>query len=307
MSEKVIPCLGYLLSCCGAVPVFVIAGPTASGKSAYALERAAACTGMIINADSQQLYDGLPFLTAQPSPDEKARVPHALYAQFPINAPRVSAATWAAHAEQLISSARLREQDVFIVGGTGFYINALLNGLSPIPPIPEERVLDIRESYASLPAHTLHHILMSRDPESAKRISSSNPHRILRALTVLDATGTPLSVWQKIPRKTSVFPKHITLILPARDVLRQRIRRRAQDMFFHGVIDEVRDFLEKDPDKRSPLQAALGVQEITRYLRGDLTREQALDALIHKTCQYARRQTTWFRHQITPDIVVVHL
>lgn len=284
--------------------VHIIAGPTAGGKSARALELAAQKNGTIINADSMQIYDALPLLTAQPIAHDKSTAPHRLYGHLaPDRA--CSAQDWAALARTEIKNALSAEQAPIIVGGTGFYLKALMDGLSPIPDVPpsvRERAIALQQELGN-PA--FHAALAVRDPVMAARLHPNDTQRLIRSWEVFEATGHSLAHWQALPPQESghdVYDFEIELILPERDTLYERCNMRFDAMMKAGVLEEVKAF--DDLIKKGIVPAnvaithALGFRPLQSYLQGALSLEDAIEKAKAETRQYAKRQVTWFRHQI---------
>ncbi len=284
--------------------VLVIGGPTASGKSGLALSAAQKYNGVIINADSMQLYDGLGILTAQPTSADKAAVPHALYGILP-PADICSAARYArlalAEIENVIAAGKLP----IVVGGTGFYLKALLKGLSPIPSVPDDirAVLIARAREMGTPAFYAE--FASKDPETAAKIDRDNPQRIVRAYEVLEATGKSLAYWQSLPPEPP--PAHLQFIVatlvPPRAKLYAQCDSRFSQMLAAGALEEVRKFKETARPEM-PLVKALGYAELASHLDGNITLTEAITLSQNATRQYAKRQVTWFRHQIVADTVL---
>lgn len=289
--------------------VLVIGGPTASGKSGLALSVAKAAGGIVINADSVQLYDGLGTLTAQPSPEDKAQAPHRLYACLkPQDA--CTAAAWRTMALEEIAAAKKSGALPVIVGGTGFYIKALLEGLSPLPAVPQD-VRAATVAHAQKIGHAAFFAeLQALDPATSAKLDPANPQRALRAREVLEATGRGLAQWQAQPRQTP--PAHLRFVtvalLPPRDVLYARCNARFAQMLKAGALDDVRAFdaLRETlhvPDT-APLLKALGYAELSATTRGEMTLDAATQKACATTRHYAKRQTTWFRNQWAPNIVL---
>jgi len=279
--------------------VVLIAGPTASGKSALALSLAERHDGVVLNADSMQVYDGLRIITARPSNEDLARAPHRLYGHVD---PRVaySVGQWCLAVAAEIDAARAAGRLAIIVGGTGLYFKALTEGLSQIPPVPHA----IRERWRERAAHSspeaLHEELSQRDPEIAERLPPSDGQRILRALEVLEATGRSLAAWQGARSTPLVDPaKARRLVLaPPRDLLRARIETRFHQMMAGGALNEVAAFLARDLDPALPAMKAIGVAPLARHLAGDWDLPAATERAIIESQQYAKRQMTWFRGQM---------
>lgn len=272
--------------------VIVIAGPTASGKSALALSLAREKNGIIINADSLQLYDALPLLTAQPSESEKNQAPHRLYAVLKPGE-ICSAGRWRELALGEIEAALSQGQLPLIVGGTGFYIKALMEGLSPVPAVPADIRAAVMEKHAEMGAAAFHEWLATVDPEAAARLNPNDTQRVIRALEVYEATGTPLSHWQQLPPVPP--PAHlefeVRLVLPPREELFTRCDNRFLKMMEQGALEEVRSY--EGPDSK-----ALGYAELRAHLAGEMKLEDAIALAQQKTRNYAKRQTTWFKNQM---------
>ncbi|MDD9901401.1 MAG: tRNA (adenosine(37)-N6)-dimethylallyltransferase MiaA [Alphaproteobacteria bacterium] len=284
--------------------VIIIGGPTASGKSGLALDLAQELGGVVINADSMQLYDGLHILTAQPSTDDKTAVPHTLYGALKPDE-KCHAAAWRDMALKDIDAALAQNKTPIVAGGTGFYIKTLVEGISPIPDVPE----DIRKAATTLMADigniAFHEKLAQRDPVMAAKLDPGNTQRLIRAWEVLDATGQSLAVWQDMPATPP--PPHLSFttitLLPPRADLYARCDARFEHMAKNGAIEETEHFM-KQGFENSPLENALGYTEFCGYLNGTHSLEDATTKAQQRTRNYAKRQTTWFRHQITPNITL---
>jgi len=281
-------------------PTIVLAGPTASGKSALALELARRCDGVIVNADSMQVYRELRIVTARPSPEEEARAPHRLYGILPAAGP-CSAARWLGLARAEIAAARAAGKLPIVVGGTGLYLRVLQQGIADIPDVPPgiRDGLALRLAEEGLPA--LHARLAAVDPASAARIRPTDRQRVLRALEVWDATGRPLSTWQaEGAAGASVAPIAWIWLDPPRADMHARAATRFRAMIAAGALEEVRAFRALGLDPALPAMKALGVPELIRHLAGDMPLEAAIEQAVAATRQYIKRQTTWFRHQLPP-------
>lgn len=260
-----------------------------------ALELAARTGGIVINADSAQVYAELHVLTARPSPQEEARVPHRLFGHVDGTQP-YSAARWASEAKEQIATAHADGRLPILVGGTGMYIRTLLDGIAPVPPIDPA----IRDAVRATPVADAHRQLADVDPDAARRLNPADTTRVARALEVARSTGRTLADWQAkrvggIADRIALVP---LILLPDRPWLLERCDRRLIAMFAEGAIDEVRALREHtDIPSAAPVRRAIGVAEIDGYLRGTLTREQALELAQAATRQYAKRQYTWFRNQ----------
>jgi tRNA dimethylallyltransferase len=278
--------------------VLVVTGPTASGKSALALALAEKRGGTVINADAMQTYEAFPILTAQPTAEERARVPHALYGVLPLSE-TLSAARW-----RDLATLEIERSDVPILcGGSGLYLRTLMQGISAIPAVPAELREAANADWQAMGADAFRARLAERDPEIVARLKPGDRQRHVRAWEVVQSTGRPLSAWQE--RQGERPPWHFKTILlaPERAWLRARIETRFDAMLGQGVLDEVRAVFDRTPDPKGPGLKAHGAPELFRYFRGELSLEQARRIAIDHTRQYAKRQMTWFRHQLTPDVV----
>ncbi len=285
-------------------PVLIIGGPTASGKSGLAVAAAEIFFGIVINADSMQIYDGLPCLTAQPAASDLKRAPHKLYGVLPPDA-LCSAMLWRDLALKEIEAAHGMGKLPIIVGGTGFYLMALLDGLSPIPAIPEgiREKLILKQREMGNPA--FYQAFAKLDPITAPLLDPLNTQRVIRAWEVLEGTGKSLAEWQKLPRVKA--PAHLRFhtiaLLPEREILYQSCNRRFEQMMEQGVQEEVIAFM-KICTPHMPLSKALGYPELAAYQRGEISLGEAIICAQQSTRYYAKRQVTWFRNQITADLVL---
>jgi tRNA dimethylallyltransferase len=275
----------------------LIAGPTASGKSAFALERARAGGGVIINTDAMQVYDVLRVLTARPSAAEMGEVPHYLYGVVRPSV-RFSTGQWLREIEALLPS--LAGRTLIFAGGTGLYFDALTKGFAAVPEISPEFVQEAEAELAGLDRAGRAKLIAERDPETAKLLKAPDPQRVARALAVLKATGRPLASFQSGPQSGLLEDYALERIVlnPPVAELRQRIARRFGAMFESGAVEEVKALLALELDPSLPAMKAIGVREITDWLAGRLTREQAIERAIIATQQYAKRQRTWFRNRM---------
>ena len=284
-------------------PIVIIAGPTASGKSALALEIARQRNGTIINCDSMQIYDALPILTAQPTAAEKSEIPHRLYGELPPDE-TCSAGLWREIAGPIIADILKRGATPIICGGTGLYIMALTEGLSPIPEIPPEIREAANQKQKELGNPGFYEALKKRDPEMASRFHPSHTARLIRAWEVLEATGKSLALWQNEARLAP--PPHwqfeIHKVMPEREELQRRCDARFLQMMNNGVLDEVEEFSNSLDAGEIPADAsltkALGFKPLRAYLKGELKKEEAIERAQGETRRYAKRQVTWFRHQL---------
>ena len=287
------------------VPVLVITGPTGSGKSALALEVAGRCNGVIVNADSAQVYRELRVLTARPMPADEARAPHRLYGILPA-AQRCSAGHWREHAVAEIAKARSDDRLPIVTGGTGLYLRALSEGLAAIPAIPAEVRAEAQALWSALGGDGFRSVLAERDPVSAARLPAGDRQRLLRAGEVVEATGRPLGAWQAAaPAPTALGPVVTLALMPARELLYPVLDARFLRMLEAGAVDEVRALLALQLDPALPAMKALGVRELAAFLEGSLSLAAAIAAAQQATRRFAKRQMTWLRHQ-APAAVAFH-
>jgi tRNA dimethylallyltransferase len=275
----------------------LIAGPTASGKSALGLARARATGGVIVNADAMQVYSTLRVLTARPSEAEVARGPHRLYGVVDPWV-RYSTGDWFGAARKIVENEG--EGPLIFVGGTGLYFEALTNGIANIPAVPAEIVDRVAAEVAPLDAAARRELLTERDPEVAQRIAVADPQRVIRALSVLEATGRSLASFQDAGQRGLLddFEVERIVLNPNREVLRERIARRFEVMLEGGAVEEVEALLALGLDPSLPAMKAIGVREIGDWLAGRISRETAIDLAVTATRQFAKRQRTWFRNRM---------
>jgi len=278
----------------------LIAGPTASGKSALGIKLAQGLDGVVINADSMQAYRDLRVITARPTPEEEAQAPHNLYGHVDA-AVNFSVGRYVADAVQVLEGIRGRKLPIF-VGGTGLYFKALTEGLSDIPSVPEEIREEIRRESEGLETPELHRLLSERDPETARTLRPSDRLRVQRALEIFAATGQPLVSFHgaRQPGPLNDVPVIKLFLAPDREELRRRIDRRFLAMMEQGALDEVRALGERNLDPMLPAMRAHGVPGLLAYLRGEISLDEAIAKGQGDTRRYAKRQFTWFRHQL-PD------
>lgn len=280
----------------------LIAGPTASGKSALALELAERRNGVIVNTDSMQGYSVLDVLTARPTASEQARVPHLLYGHVHPATP-YSTGAWLRDVTRLIDEGAFSARRPIFVGGTGLYFRALAEGISEMPEIPTAVRERWRYELAEHGSAKLHRILMREDSAVAMTLRPTDSQRIVRALEVLEASGRSILAWQAargrplIDRDTARF----FVIEPERAALVERIEARFDRMLDNGALDEVRDLAALDLDQALPAVKAIGVRELWSAVAGDMSFDEAIQRAKIATRQYAKRQATWFRHQLGPE------
>lgn len=274
--------------------VALIAGPTASGKSALALALAEKHRGTVINADSMQVYADLRILTARPTRDEEARVPHRLFGHVD-GADSYSAARWAIEARAAIAEAHQQGRLPILVGGTGLYLRTLIEGIAPVPEIDPA----VRSAVRALPVAEAHAQLAVADPEAAARLNATDTTRVARALEVVRATGKPLAYWQKqrvggIAEEIHLAP---LILLPDREWLGERIDTRFAEMLEAGRSEAKALLARTDIPPDAPVLRAIGVPELRALFAGETDVVQAAAAGALATRQYAKRQYTWFRRQ----------
>lgn len=278
---------------------YIITGPTASGKSGYAHKLARECGGVVINCDSVQIYRGIENISASPFAgrdltDEIDGVPYRLFSILPLTV-QISVADYLEMARREYDAARAAGLIPIFVGGTGYYINAILDGISPMPDVSPENRARAREMVAT-------------DIDAAREMlppdfKATDPQRVARAVEVLLQTGRQLTDWQKLPRIGAITPTpYKILINPDMDELRPRIAARIPEMWAGGAVDEARDIIAANWDTRR----AIGATQLCAYLRGNIDREQCIADWTTKTNQYAKRQRTWFRTQFAADLEINH-
>jgi tRNA dimethylallyltransferase len=283
--------------------IILIAGPTASGKSALALALAEKLGGVIINADSMQVYRDLRIITARPTPEEEARAPHRLYGHVDA-AENFSVGRWCTEAAAALATTK--REAAIVVGGTGLYFNALTRGLAAVPPIPAQIRNAVRGRLASDGAEALHAELTRRDPAAAARLMPGDRSRVTRALEVVLATGRSIVQWHEANMPASVDAARAAKIflMPDRAALLRRIDARFDAMMAAGALDEVRALAARHLDPNLPAMKAHGVPWLIRHLSGEIALAEAVAGGKRDTRRYTKRQATWFRNQL-PDFVWV--
>jgi tRNA dimethylallyltransferase len=283
------------------VSAVLIAGPTASGKSALALDVAEGLGGVIVNADSMQVYRDLRVITARPTADEEARQPHKLYG-FVDAAENYSVGRWCRDVEEVLTEIGKQGRVPILVGGTGLYFKALTSGLAAVPPIPADIRAGVRGRLQHEGAPALHAELMRLDPATAQRVTANDRSRISRALEVVLATGRALSDWHREGLPPLIDPARAVkvFITCERKELVRRIEARFDTMMKSTAFDEVRRLAERKLDPALPAMKAHGVPWLIRHLHGEITLEEAAAGGTMDTRRYAKRQVTWFRNQL-PD------
>ena len=279
--------------------VILIAGPTASGKSALALALAAKLRGVIVNADSMQVYRDLRIITARPSPDEEKRVPHRLYGHVDA-AENYSVGRWFGEAAAALTDALGQGQPAIVTGGTGLYFSTLTRGIAAVPPIAAEIRREVRGRLAAEGVAALHAELTRRDPTTAARLKPGDRARITRALEVVLATGRSLTEWHEdnTPARVDLAGAVKVFLMPNRDELGLRIDARFQAMMAAGALEEVRALAARNLDPNLPAMKAHGVPWLIRHLEGEIAMAEAVAQAKRDTRRYTKRQATWFRNQL---------
>lgn len=282
-------------------PVIVIAGPTASGKSGLAMNLAERFDGTIVNADSMQVYSDLRVLTARPSVEDEARVPHRLYG-YRDAADMASAADWMRDARAVIAEIRGDGHCPIVVGGTGLYLRALMEGLAEIPEVPAEIRATARARHREIGAKAFHKELEARDPKIAARLHVEDSQRVLRAWEVFEATGRALSDWQADPVTPPDMTFRVVVLMPPREELYAACEHRFDGMLDAGALNEVRELAARAErevlDPALPIFKALGYPALSAHLCGEMSLAAARETSQQQTRNYAKRQMTWLRHQL---------
>jgi tRNA dimethylallyltransferase len=279
----------------------LIAGPTASGKSAVALALAERVGGTIINADSMQVYRDLRIITARPTPVDEAHVPHVLYGHVDA-AENYSAGRWRDEAAAALAAAETAGRLPILVGGTGLYFKVLTKGLAAIPPVSPDIRATVRRRVQAKGSAALHAELAERDPVTAARLMPGDRTRVARALEVFIATGRSLADWHGVGMQPVLAPDHAVKIFLDVDqaALYGRIDARFDAMLVSGALEEVRELARRGLDPSLPAMKAHGVPWLIRHLAGEIEFARAAAEAKRDTRRYTRRQRTWFRHQL-PD------
>ena len=280
---------------------WIIAGPTASGKSGLAVELARECDGVVINADSMQIYAEIPIITAQPDREERGGIEHLLYGFQPVMQ-NYSAADWALRAADTMREVHAQGRQPILVGGSGLYLKALIEGFSPMPVVPMATRRQITDLYDMLGPQGFYDALKKIDPETAARLHPTDRQRCIRAREVYEVSGEPISSWQKQPKEApaaDISFKTIVL-LPDRDWLYGRINKRFRRMIDQGALDEARRMQEIDLPSDATSARAVGLQALRDHLERKITLDEAIEQGQAQSRQYAKRQYTWFRRQALP-------
>jgi tRNA dimethylallyltransferase len=281
--------------------LIVVAGPTGSGKSALAIGLAEAFCGTVVNADSMQVYREARILTARPGREDEVRVPHRLFGVLAADDP-CSAGRWRAMAEAEVVAAETEGRLPVVVGGTGLYLEALLHGLAPVPPVPPAARQDARRLHAQLGGQRFREALIGRDPASA-RLAAGDRQRLLRAWEVLAATGVPLVDWQRRQAGGGRADTSLVVLLePPRQRLYPALEARFERMLDHGGLEEAVALQALNLDPALPLLRAVGVRQLLDHLSGKTSLAEAVALAKQATRRYAKRQMTWFRHRLAGDL-----
>ena len=282
--------------------IIVIAGPTASGKSGLALNLAETTNGVVINADSMQVYKDIPILAASPSKSDLKRAPHELYGIYDASY-RGNVVEWLNLCKDKITNARNNNKTPIIVGGTGLYIESLTKGVTPIPETKDKIRKQVDEMLKNDGLESLYEYLKQIDNETYNRLSPNDTTRIKRAVEIYLDTSKPLSYWHNLPLKQIYDTKEFVLVYlkPPRDALDIRSRIRFDIMMEQGALDEVKALLTKKLPDELPSMRALGVQELKLYLENKCLLNEAIELAKLHTRQYAKRQATWFNNRFSPD------
>jgi tRNA dimethylallyltransferase len=275
----------------------LIAGPTASGKSALALRHARELGGVVVNTDAMQVYGVLRVVTARPSPDEMQGVEHLLYGTVPPSQ-RYSTGEWLRDVERIVAGQG--DRPLVFAGGTGLYFDALAKGFAEVPEVPDEVVREVEAELAGLDREARGRLIAERDPATAALLKAPDPQRVARALAVLKATGRSLASFHGHERAGLLEGYDIERVVleTDRDVLRQRIANRFARMLDEGAIEEVESLMALDLDPGLPAMKAIGVREIADLIAGRLARAEVIERAAIATRQYAKRQRTWFRNRM---------
>jgi len=291
-------------------PEFIlIAGPTASGKSAYAIKLARQYDGMVINTDSMQVYRQLQIVTARPDAQQELQCPHLLYGHRDGWQP-YSVASWLGEAAKALEQAKQANKTPIFVGGTGLYFKALTEGLSPVPALDPDIRQKWREFMLAQSGHdedgpqALYQELLKRDPAAAQQLRPSDHQRLIRALEVIDSTGKSILEWQAKDKGRALIGGHNVkkiLLMPERSQLHHRINQRFDQMVNIGALEEVKALLEYNVAASQPIMKAIGVPQFAKVLCGEASMEEAVEKAKAATRQYAKRQSTWFNNQFDEE------
>ena len=282
----------------------MICGPTAAGKSGLALALAEECGGTVINADSMQLYRDLRVVTARPNPGDEARAPHRLYGVVD-GSERASVAAWLDILAVAVDDARKAGSLPIVVGGTGMYLRAALDGIAPMPEVPRDIHQLCLDELAAQGGAAFREALARHDPQTAARLFDGDSQRLVRAMGVFRATGKPISDWQAEPHKGALAGDPLGLaVVPPRDETYDRIDRRFAMMMETGAVDEVAALAARRLDPSLPVMKALGVREIMAMQSGQISCERAIELASRDSRHYAKRQMTWIRNNFNAEMII---
>lgn len=282
----------------------MICGPTAAGKSGAALALAERWGGTVINADSMQLYRDLRVVTARPDAADEALVPHRLYGVVD-GGERASVAAWLEMLAREVETARRAGSLPIVVGGTGMYLQAALQGIAPIPDVPKEIHRACLDELAVLGGAAFRAALAARDPETASRLFDGDSQRLVRAMGVVRATGRPISAWQSDPHEGALDGVPLCLaVMPPREDTYRRIDQRFVTMMEEGAVEEVVMLAARGLDPSLPVMKAIGVREIMAMQGGEISRERAVELASRDSRRYAKRQMTWIRNNYTSQMTI---
>lgn len=282
----------------------MICGPTAAGKSGLALALAEQGGGTVINADSMQLYRDLRVVTARPDARDEARAPHRLYGVVD-GGERASVAAWLGMLAGEVAAARQAGRLPIVVGGTGMYLQAALEGIAPIPEVPRDIHQACVDELAANGGAAFRAVLATLDPQTAARLFDGDSQRLVRAMGVVRATGRPISAWQSDPHEGAIEGSAVTLaVMPSREDTYRRIDRRLAAMVEGGAVDEVTRLAARGLDPSLPIMKAIGVREIMAMTQGEISRERAVELASRDSRRYAKRQMTWIRNNYTSQMTI---
>ncbi|MBQ8482267.1 MAG: tRNA (adenosine(37)-N6)-dimethylallyltransferase MiaA [Alphaproteobacteria bacterium] len=286
-------------------PVLIIAGPTASGKSALAVAAAKAFNGVVINCDAMQIYKDIPIIAATPSAEEKQQVEHRLYEMYDCSV-RGNVVDWLNLCAEEIRKLWEENRLPVVVGGTGFYIEALINGVTPIPEVPAEIRENIKRRLQNEGLNSLYEYLRGIDESTALRVGANDKTRIMRAIEIYEYTKITVSKWHQKPliKKLPQADFCVVKIMPEIETIAERCRRRLDKMVYElGVIKEIENVVKRELSPDLPAMKALGVPELSLFVCGEISLEEALDLAKLHTRQYAKRQRTWMKNKMPADVV----
>lgn len=286
-------------------PVLIIAGPTASGKSALAIAAAKAFNGVAINCDAMQIYRDIPIIAATPSEQEKQQVEHRLYELYDCSV-RGNVVDWLNLCVEEIQKLWAENRLPVVVGGTGFYIDALINGVTPIPEVPSEIREKVKKRLQEEGLNGLYQYLLSFDEQTALKIGANDKVRIMRAIEIYEYTKIKVSEWYEKPmiKKLPEADFCVVKIVPGIETIAERCRQRLDKMVFElGVIKEIESVVKRNLSPDLPAMKALGVPELSLFVKGEMSLPDALELAKLHTRQYAKRQRTWLKNKMSADIV----